>query len=61
MSWVHLFIAGFFEIFWAVGLKISDGFTNFIPSLLTVFGMIASFYFLALALKNIPLGTGYAI
>lgn len=61
MHWMYLLIAGIFEISWAVGLKFSHGFTQLIPSILTVAGMIASFYFLALALKNLPLGTAYAI
>lgn len=61
MEWIYLLIAGFFEIAWAVGLKLSHGFSNLTIVILTIFGMIASFYFLALALKNIPLGTAYAI
>ena len=61
MHWMFLFIAGLFEISWAVGLKFSHGFTQIIPSILTVVGMVASFYFLALALRNLPLGTAYAI
>ena len=61
MHWIYLFIAGMFEISWAVGLKFTHGFTHIIPSILTVIGMIASFYFLALALKHLPLGTAYAI
>lgn len=61
MHWIYLLTAGIFEISWAVGLKFSHGFTQFIPSALTIICMIASFYFLALALKNLPLGTAYAI
>ena len=61
MHWIYLLVAGLFEISWAIGLKFSHGFTQIIPSVLTVAGMIASFYFLALALKNLPLGTAYAI
>ena len=61
MHWMFLFVAGLFEISWAVGLKFTHGFSNLIPSILTVLGMIASFYFLSLALKNLPLGTAYAI
>ncbi len=61
MHWILLFIAGLFEISWAIGLKFSHGFTQIIPSALTVICMILSFYFLALALKNLPLGTAYAI
>ena len=61
MYWIYLLIAGIFEIAWAIGMKLSDGFSNLIISILTICGMIASFYFLALALKNIPLGTAYAV
>ncbi len=61
MHWIFLLIAGFFEIWWAIGLKYSHGFSKITPSILTVLGMIASFYFLSLALKNLPLGTAYAI
>ena len=61
MHWIFLLIAGLFEISWAVGLKFSHGFTQIIPSVLTVIGMVASFYFLALPLKSLPLGTAYAI
>lgn len=61
MEWIHLFIAGIFEISWAIGLKYSHGFTQIIPSVITVICMILSFYFLALALKNLPLGTAYAV
>ena len=61
MNWIYLLIAGFFEIFWAVGLKFSQGFSKFLPSILTVIGMLASFYFLSLALKKLPLSIAYAI
>ena len=61
MHWIYLFVAGLFEISWAVGLKFSHGFTQIVPSVLTVAGMVASFYFLALALRSLPLGTAYAI
>jgi quaternary ammonium compound-resistance protein SugE len=61
MKWLELVIAGVFEVWWAIGLKYSEGFTKLVPSVLTVIGMIASFYFLSLALKELPLGTAYAI
>ncbi|MFA5634358.1 MAG: quaternary ammonium compound efflux SMR transporter SugE [Anaerovoracaceae bacterium] len=61
MKWILLIIAGLLEVFWAVGLKYSEGFTKLFPSIFTVIGMIASFYFLSLALKDLPLGTAYAI
>jgi quaternary ammonium compound-resistance protein SugE len=59
--WLSLGIAGFFEIMWAVGLKYSDGFSKLWPSLITLLAMGLSVYFLAQALKTIPLGTGYAV
>ena len=53
MEWIHLLIAGLFEVSWAIGLKFSNGFTQPFVSVFTVICMIASFYFLALALKKI--------
>ncbi|MBO6257224.1 quaternary ammonium compound efflux SMR transporter SugE [bacterium] len=61
MEWIILLIAGFFEVAWAIGLKYSHGFSQLIPSVITVICMIASFYFLALSLKHLPLGTAYAV
>lgn len=61
MQWLFLSIAGIFEVGWALSLKYSEGFTKLIPSTITILGMIASFYFLSLALKSLPLGTAYAI
>ena len=61
MSWIYLFIAGLFEIAWAIGLKYTEGFTNLLPSVLTVIGMLLSFYFLSAAVKTIPIGTAYGI
>ncbi len=59
--WASLFVAGVFEIVWAVGLKYSDGFSKLGPSALTVAAMGASIWFLAIAMKQLPLGTAYAI
>jgi quaternary ammonium compound-resistance protein SugE len=61
MSWIYLFIAGVLEVAWAIGLKYTDGWSKLYPSILTVIGMIASFYFLSLALKTLPIGTAYAV
>lgn len=61
MSWIYLIVAGLLEVGWALGLKYSHGFTRLTPSVVTVVLMIASFWFLAQALRGIPLGTGYAI
>lgn len=61
MAWVFLFIAALFEIGWAVGLKYTQGFTKLWPSVLTIAAMVISMSFLALAVRTIPVGTGYAI
>ena len=61
MAWVYLVLAGLFEITWAIGLKYADGFTKLIPSIITVVGMIISVVLLGLALRELPVGTGYAI
>ena len=61
MSWIILFFAGLFEVAWAIGLKYTDGFTRPIPTLLTVGAMIVSVGLLGLAMKELPLGTAYAI
>ncbi len=61
MSWLYLVIAGMFEIAWAIGLKYTEGFTRVWPSTGTLMAMITSLYFLAQALKTIPVGTGYAV
>lgn len=61
MNWFILFVAGLFEIVWAVGLKYTDGFTRLWPSVGTVVAMAISTVLLALALKTLPVGTAYAI
>ncbi|PZE20712.1 quaternary ammonium compound efflux SMR transporter SugE [Paenibacillus xerothermodurans] len=61
MAWFYLFIAGLFEIVWAIGIKYTHGFTRLCPSLLTVAGMVVSFFFLSLSLKSLPMGTAYAV
>ncbi len=61
MEWMCLVIAGVFEVGWAVGLRYSQGFSKLLPSILTIMGMIASFYFLSFSLKSLPLGTAYAV
>ncbi|HHZ10146.1 MAG TPA: quaternary ammonium compound efflux SMR transporter SugE [Rhizobiales bacterium] len=61
MAWLTLFAAGLFEVAWAIGLKYSQGFTRLGPSVATVVSMIFSLALLGLALKNLPLGTAYAV
>lgn len=61
MNWFILVIAGFFEMAWAIGLKYSDGFTKFWPSVGTGFALVASFLLLGFAMKTLPVGTAYAV
>lgn len=61
MAWVYLVVAGLFEITWAIGLKYAEGFTRLLPSIVTVVGMIISVALLGLALRELPVGTGYAV
>jgi quaternary ammonium compound-resistance protein SugE len=61
MAWLYLFIAGIFEIVWAIALKYSEGFSKFWPSAITVVGMAISIYFLAISLKTLPIGVAYSI
>jgi quaternary ammonium compound-resistance protein SugE len=61
MAWVYLVVAGLFEIGWATGLKYTEGFTRLWPSLWTAASMALSVWLLAVALRTIPVGTGYAV
>ena len=61
MSWVYLVIAGLFECGWAIGLKYSEGFSRFVPSVITIIALVASFWLLSLSMKTIPVGTAYAV
>lgn len=61
LPWFYLSLAGLLEIVWAIGLKYTEGFTRVWPSAITIVAMVASVWFLALALKTIPVGTGYAV
>ena len=61
MPWLLLFLAGIFEIAWAIGLKYSQGFTRLWPSLGTVAAMAISLGLLAWAMRSLPLGTAYAV
>ena len=61
MTWVILFVAGLFEIGWAVGLKYTDGFTRLWPTVATAAALLASMSLLGIALRTLPLGTAYAV
>jgi quaternary ammonium compound-resistance protein SugE len=61
MAWTLLFVAGLFEIGWAIGLKYTAGFTKPVPTALTVASMVASVGLLGLAMRHLPVGTAYAV
>ena len=61
MAWLTLFVAGLFEVGWAIGLKFTEGFSRPIPTTLTLLSMLASIGLLGLALKTLPVGTAYAV
>lgn len=61
MAWALVILAGIIETGWALGLKASHGFTRPLPSLLTLIGMIASFWLLAKAMQTLPVSTAYAV
>ncbi len=61
MAWLLLIIAGLTEVIWAIGLKEAHGFTELVPSIVTIFFLIVSFFIFAKAMKTIPIGTAYAI
>jgi quaternary ammonium compound-resistance protein SugE len=59
--WVIVAIAGLMETGWALGLKYSEGFTRWWPSVLTIVLALGSFYLLSVAMKSLPVGTAYAV
>lgn len=61
MAWIYLVVAGLFEVGWAIGLKYTEGFTRIVPTALTLVAMAASVLLLGLALRELPVGTGYAV
>jgi len=61
MAWVYLVVAGILEIGWAIGLKYTDGFTRLTPTLLSAAAMVSSIVLLGIALRELPIGTGYAV
>jgi quaternary ammonium compound-resistance protein SugE len=61
MAWIILFVAGLFEVCWAIGLKYTEGFTRLWPSVGTVAAMAASVVLLGWAMRSLPVGTAYAV
>jgi len=61
MAWIILMIAGMLEIVWAVGLKYTEGFSKLLPSVITICAMVASMILLGFAMRDLPVGTAYAV
>jgi quaternary ammonium compound-resistance protein SugE len=61
LAWVLLFIAGLFEVAWAIGLKYTEGFTRPVPTALTVAAMVVSMGLLGVTARSLPIGTAYAV
>jgi quaternary ammonium compound-resistance protein SugE len=61
MAWILLFIAGVFEIGWAVGLKYTNGFTRLWPTIGTAAAIVVSMVLLGMAARTLPIGTAYAV
>jgi quaternary ammonium compound-resistance protein SugE len=61
MAWFLVFVSGLLEVGWAVGLKASAGLTKPLPTVLTILGMLASFALLSIAVRQLPIGTAYAV
>lgn len=61
MAWIYLVLAGLLEVVWAYAMKQSNGFTQPVPTIITLVTMTASFGLLSLAMRSLPLGTSYMI
>ncbi|ULE33203.1 DMT family transporter [Mycobacterium sp. IDR2000157661] len=61
MAWIILAVAGLLEVVWAIALKLSDGFTRLGPGMVGVGAAVLSFLLLAVALRQLPASTGYAV
>ena len=61
MNWIILVVAGLFEVCWAIGLKYTDGFSKFWPSVATIVAMAISVALLGFVMKTVPTGTAYAV
>ncbi len=61
MVWIVLLVSGLFETVWAVALAQSRGFSRLVPTIAFCVGIVVSMGGLAVALRTVPVGTGYAI
>lgn len=61
MAWILLVLAGILEVAWAYSMKLSEGFSRPLPTVLTLVLMTASFGLLSFSMRTLPLGTAYTI
>ena len=61
MAWILLFVAGLLEVVWAFTMKVSEGFTRPVSSIITIVAMFASFALLSMSMRTLPLGTAYTV
>ena len=61
MAWAILILAGLFEVIWAYSMKMSDGFTRLLPSIITIVFMVLSVVLLSISMRSLPLGTAYTV
>ena len=61
LAWLWLLLAGLLEVTWAVGLKYSEGFTRFGPSVMTLAALAGSMALLSVAVRTLPIGTAYGV
>lgn len=60
-AWLLLFIAGLLEVVWSISMKASQGFTKHLFTSITLVAAWLSFWLLGLALRQLPVGTAYAV
>jgi quaternary ammonium compound-resistance protein SugE len=61
MAWIMLLVAGVMEVVWTLGLKYTEGFSRFTPTVITIVAMVISMALLGVAVKSLPIGTAYAV
>ncbi|KGP92291.1 ligand-binding protein SH3 [Pontibacillus chungwhensis BH030062] len=61
MAWTYILIAGVIEVVWVFTMKLSEGFTQMVPSLITIVLIVVSFFLISKAMRFISVGTAYAV
>jgi quaternary ammonium compound-resistance protein SugE len=61
VAWIALGVAGLFEVVWAYTMKLSEGFSKPLMTVVTLVAMLISFGLLSWAMRTLPLGTAYTV